>query len=232
MKNDHSLKNGLLTVLFGIAVFLFIISFSIAIPFYCRFFYYAQIGPLGLEEATGYDYATIKAAYDEVLNYLTLPGQPFGTGVFAHTAEGAAHFYDCKILFNLDAIILAVTAAVIITLLILNKKRIITLVKPFGLSAGFYSAVGIFVFFSVLIGLVAIDFDQAFVIFHRIFFPGKDNWTFNSNYDQIIKILPQEFFMNCAILIGTSIILISLTLIIIAVIKKKKATRFTNAPTE
>ena len=49
--------------------------------------------------------------------------------------------------------------------------------------------------------LAALDFDRAFVVFHSIFFPGKDNWRFDPAADQIIEILPQEFFRNCALLI-------------------------------
>ena len=50
-------------------------------------------------------------------------------------------------------------------------------------------------------GLAALDFDRAFVVFHSLFFPGKTNWLFDPRTDEIINILPQEFFMNCALLI-------------------------------
>ena len=54
----------------------------------------------------------------------------------------------------------------------------------------------------LLVGaLAALDFNRAFVAFHVLFFPGKDNWLFDPRTDQIINILPQEFFRNCAILI-------------------------------
>ena len=50
-------------------------------------------------------------------------------------------------------------------------------------------------------GLAALNFDRAFVVFHSIFFPGKDNWMFDWQSDPIILFLPQDFFRNCAILI-------------------------------
>ena len=31
----------------------------------------------------------------------------------------------------------------------------------------------------------------------------KDNWIFDPRYDQIINILPQQFFINCAIVIAS-----------------------------
>lgn len=211
-----------LSVLFGLAVFFFIITFSIGLPIYCRFFYYLQIKPLGLPESTGYDYATIKNAYDQVLNYLTMPNAPFGTGVFKHSTDGAAHFEDCKILFNLNLIVLIVSSIVIFALLLLNKYHIIKLCRPFGFSPAFFSAISIFAVIIIIVLLVAVDFNKAFITFHEIFFAGKDNWTFNPNVDEIITILPQEFFVGCAIFIGAGIIILSLSIIIFQKIKKNR----------
>ena len=215
------MKNRLLTTLFAIAVIIFIITFSISLPIYCRFFYYLQIKPLGIEKITGYDYNTIKTAYDEVLNYLTLPGFEFGTGVFTYTEAGKAHFVDCKGLFNLNIIALLISASVIITLLILNKKKVITLVKTGGFSASFYGGIALLSLFLIIGIFVAIDFDTAFKVFHQIFFPGKDNWMFSSK-DQIIYALPSQFFLNCGILIFSSIIIITTTLITVDIVKKVK----------
>ena len=213
-----------LTVLFGVAVFLFIISFSIGLPIYCRFFYYLHINALNIPEATGYDYATIKHAYDQVLNYLTLPGFEFSAGVFKFSSEGASHFADCKVLFNINLIALLLSSAIIITTLILQKKGIILLSRPFGFSVAFTSAVSVLAIILLLFGIISIDFDKAFVVFHKIFFAGKDNWTFDYRYDEIILALPQEFFMNCAIFIGVGIIALSVGIIVFQVVKRRKKT--------
>lgn len=50
--------------------------------------------------------------------------------------------------------------------------------------------------------LAALDFSRAFTVFHAVFFPGKDNWLFNPATDEIILIMPERFFLNCALLIG------------------------------
>ena len=96
------MKNKIFSVFFGVALFLFIISFSIGLPIYCRFFYYAQINALSLPQQTGYSFEQIKEAYDQVLNYLTLPNQTFSTGVLKFNQSGAEHFKDCKILFDIN----------------------------------------------------------------------------------------------------------------------------------
>ena len=109
-----------------------------------------------------------------------------------------------------------------VVLLVLNRIGVIKLAKPGGLSLSFFAGVGTLVLFATL-GLVAAqDFDTAFRIFHTIFFPGKDNWLFNPYEDPIILFMPQEFFMNCAILICASILIISATMIVVGIIKKNK----------
>ena len=192
------MKNKLLTAIFGVAVFFFIITFSIALPIYCRFFYYLQINALNLPQRTGLSYDAIKFAFDDVMNYLTLPWCEFGTGTLSYTQDGKAHFADCKSLFNLNLIVLLISSSVMITLLVLSKKKKVEFCRPFGMNISFISAISIFVVAGILGLIVSIDFDKAFVVFHHIFFPGKDNWQFTQD-DQIINILPQEFFMSCAI---------------------------------
>lgn len=215
------MKNKILTAIFGVAVFFFIITVSIGLPIYLRFFYYLQIDSLSLPQKTGLSYEEIRTAFDDVMNFLTLPNYPFGTGALSFTEAGKAHFVDCKALFNLNLAVLLISTATIVTLLALSRFKIFSFCRPFGMSVTFISAISIFIVIAMLFGLVAIDFENAFVVFHKIFFPGKDNWQF-TNADEIIKILPQEFFMNCAILIGAGIVLISLSIIIFQLVKKGK----------
>ena len=66
---------------------------------------------------------------------------------------------------------------------------------------GFWAAAGLGAAFLAVGGLAALNFDRAFVIFHSVFFPGKDNWIFDWRTDPIILFLPQDFFRNCAVLI-------------------------------
>lgn len=216
------MKNKVLSTIFGMAVFFLLITAAIALPIYLRFFYYIHINALKLPEETGKSYAEIKAAFDEVMNYLTLPNAKFGTGVFPYTEEGASHFADCKKLFTLNSSVLIVSAIATIILIVLDKCKKITILRPAGLSPAFYSAV-FAVILPLVIGLLtAIDFDKAFVIFHKIFFPGKTNWEFSPVGNAIITVLPQEFFRNCAILIGAGLIIFSVSIIIYQLKKRKK----------
>ncbi len=216
------MKNKLFTALFIVALMLFIITFSIGLPIYLRFFYYIQIDTLNLPEITGYSFEQIKCAYDEVLNYLTLPNRPFGTGVFYYSKEGSSHFADCKKLFNLNLIVLITSGIVLILTFILQKKKIISLCRPFSMHPAFVSAISIFALIFIILIFAMIDFTAVFVVFHLIFFPGKNNWQFDARETEIIKALPEQFFMNCAILIGASILIFCLSIIITQLVKRKK----------
>ena len=196
---------------------------SIGLPIYIRGFYYCQIDTYGLPQRTGYDKETIIEAYDEVLDYLTIPGREFGTGVFPYSEEGKSHFEDCKRLFDLNAWVFLVSAGVVLCLCILSKLRKIKTPRPFGRHFTLTCGASMLGVFGLIGGLAALDFDRAFVIFHKLFFPGKDNWIFFSKKDGIIRILPQEFFMSCGILIVGSILLLSVGMILYGVLEKKKA---------
>ena len=112
--------NKFLTALLCIALVILTLCISIALPIYVRTFYYMQIEDLGLPEVTGYSGEEIKVAYDQVLDYLTLPGKEFGTGVFSHSEEGAAHFADCKVLFRFHAWVLFLSLTVVLILFIMK----------------------------------------------------------------------------------------------------------------
>ena len=215
-------SNKLLSLVFAVAVVIFTITVSIALPIYIRPFYYAHVDLLDMEEEWGLEREYIIEAYDEVLDFLTVEGKEFGTGALPYSEEGKGHFEDCKVLFDLNRNALIISFAVILLLLLLNAIKVIRLAKPWGLGLSFYSGLGTLSLFATLAVVVAQDFSKAFTVFHTIFFPGKDNWLFNPYEDMIILFMPQQFFMNCAILICSSILLISIFFIIRG-IKNKKA---------
>lgn len=213
------MKTKLLSVLCAVCVVFFLLTAAIGLPIYIRPFYYAHIEAFDLPARSGYTAEEIRAAYDEVLDYLTLPGKEFSTGVLPHSVEGKAHFEDCKVLFDLNASILLSSGLVLAVLFFMRKKW-----GPYRIgkhSAPFWAAV-LSVTAPIMIGcLAALDFDRAFVIFHSIFFPGKTNWVFDWYEDPIIRVLPQEFFMDCAILIGVGLITMAVGILVWESRKKK-----------
>ena len=212
----------LVSFIFGLAIMVLVITFSIGLPIYVRPFYYAHIDALDMPDQTGFVKEDIIEAYDEVLDFLTLPGREFGTGKLLHSAEGKGHFEDCKVLFDLNRNAFLIALAVFVVVLILKRYGIVNLTRPCGFDIFFWSGASTLGIFAAIGIIAAQDFSRAFTVFHKIFFPGKDNWLFNPWTDEIILVMPEQFFMNCAILICASIILISLALITVGIILKKK----------
>ena len=215
------MKKKIIPLVFTVTLLLFMLSLSIALPIYCRFFYFAHIKPLGLDHLK-WSVAEIKDAYNELLNYLTLPWCEFGTGVFKYSEDGAAHFADCRALFMLDTAVLLASAIGLIVMIVLKIKKVIPTLSFENRSSVFYAGVLLITIPIVIGGLASINFDVAFEIFHKIFFPGKDNYVFYPSDDQIILVLPVEFFMNCAIFIASGLLLFSLACIVFEIIRTKK----------
>ena len=215
------MKSKLLTGLLGFFIAILIITFSIGLPIYVRPFYYLQIDLLDIPEDSGASREDIITAFNEVMDYLTLPGEEFSTGIFRHSESGKSHFVDCKRLFDLNICAFFISLIGAATLLMLNKRKVFELWRPFGMNVSFFSGAYTLGVFALIGGLAALDFDKAFEIFHHIFFPGKDNWQFNWYYDEIIRILPQDFFMNCAILILTSVILLGIGCVVGGLVERR-----------
>ena len=215
------MRARILSAVFALALILFILTVSIGLPIYIRPFYYAHIEPMGLEAYTGLTAGQLREAYDGILDYLTLPSSPFSCGILPFSAEGEAHFADCRVLFDLNRNVLLMSGGILAVLLLLQRKF-----GPYRLGkrhAAWWAGLLALIAPLVIGALAALDFDRAFVIFHQIFFPGKSNWLFDWRTDPIILALPQEFFRNCAILIGAGLVIFSLSLLIFTGIRDKKA---------
>lgn len=204
----------LLALVTAAATFLLILTASIALPIYIRPFYYAHIEPLELQQRSGFTREEIIEAYDQVLDYLTIPGREFATGAMAHSERGKAHFADCRGLFFLNGGLLLGSAGVLGILALVRKRAGVRRFRLGGRSGAFWGAAAAVILPLVIGALAALDFDRAFVIFHSIFFPGKDNWIFDSRTDQIIRVLPQDFFLHCAMLIGGGVLVFSCTVLL------------------
>ena len=209
------------SVLAFLATPLFFISFAASIPAVFRPFYYACITPLQIEEYSGYDRETIVEAYDDVMEFIW-EGAEFKTGSLAWTEEEKAHFEDCVPLFHLQVILASVLGAYLLVYLILRKKNVLRPAKLGGISSVSYGGM----FTLLLVGgigiFAAVDFDKLFNLFHAVFFPGKENWVFNEHTEEIINILPEEFFAVCAGFIVGLVAIMSIVAVVVGVVNKVK----------
>lgn len=181
---------------------LVILTGAIALPILFRPFFYWHIGPLDLPAQTGLTAAEIKTAYKEMMQYCIGLSDTFSVGVLPFSESGAAHFADVRRLFLLVLWVLAISAALLGASFFFKKRP-----RLGGHTPGFWSTVGLGAGIVIVGGLAALDFDRAFEVFHKLFFPGKNNWMFRSYEDPVIDMLPVEFFRNCAIVIFVLIFL-------------------------
>jgi len=224
-------KNALnhsLTIVFIIMAILFSISAAIFIPIIFRPFYYCSIKLLNIEGQSGYTYSEIKEAFDGVMDFIW-KGKDFYVGVLSYSEEGEAHFKDCIPLFWLDFWVFIISSIYLLTHFILVRLHILEFKIYHGFHPLFYSGI-ITIGLVVVIGIFGlIDFYKLFEAFHKLFFPGKENWEFDEEVDEVIKILPENFFALCAAWIGAHVLIFDISAITYGIKKKRKNKKTANS---
>lgn len=189
----------------------FVMAISIALPIVFRPFYYAHIKAYDLANYSGYTEEQVKEAYDDMLDFCLFGGE-FKTGEMKWSESGKRHFEDVGKLFHIDFIVLAIGAVGIIVTSLIDRGK-----KPFtvkGHTSVYWAAVCTLTLFVMLAVLGSINFSRFFVLFHKVFFPGKTNWIFYPSEDEIINVLPEEYFRNCAIAIVVILVILTVTMIV------------------
>lgn len=181
-------------LLLGILVLIFATALGLGIIHLTDFPYTLGIDALNIEESSGLNREEILINYNAVMDFLS----PFSNAEFDlpslnYSAEGASHFDDCKPIFNGIYLLGALSGVALLILAITKKKTLSSRVLR-------VSAVITVTIPALLSAAVFISFDKTFELFHKIFFDG-DTWLFNPLIDEVINILPADFFMHCAMFI-------------------------------
>lgn len=216
-------KSKRMTVLVSVCLAVWILSTAIAAPILIRPFYYLHIQSLDLPDISGKETAQIKEAYNEIVDYCIGLSDQFSAGNFPFSQEGAQHFQDVRYLFQLDLGLLGLSAVMLGLIWLVCKKRRVSPYRFFGFGPLFWAAASLLTVFAVVSVLACLNFNTAFTVFHKLFFPGKDNWMFSYKTDPIIQVLPQVFFRNCALLILGVVVVLCVVLLCIDLKKRKRA---------
>lgn len=206
-------------ILIGIIFTLFFISIGVIAAVNFRSIYYFDIANLKIEETSGLNTEVIRDNYNALIDY----NSPFFKGALQFPSlpsspEALQHFSEVKNIF-VSLYYIAAIAFILCLIIIIykacKKDRSYLLV----------SAVTVLVV-PIIVGIgCAINFDVAFVVFHKIFFR-NDFWLFNPATDPIITILPDTFFLHALIVIIAVVLLGSLILFLLSRIYKRR--RFSN----
>ena len=178
----------------GIVVCLLIISFSVTLTLNFRPLYYADIQNLHIPELSGREEKDIRSNYDALIDYNSLFNhQPLKFPTCAMSESGRIHFEEVKKIFDFFGWLfvgtLLLTAAAAFYFI---KKHAWLWLRIAGILC---------IALPAFLGLmVAVNWDYVFVTFHQLVF-NNDYWLFDSSTDPIIDILPDGYFMHCAIMI-------------------------------
>lgn len=196
------MKKGLWWMQAGLAVVLTLAVIGISVVGTLAFkpLYYHDMEALDISAYSGYSEEEIRANYDALIDYnmawedgeLAFPTLPM-------SETGKIHFEEVKEIFDLFkylAIVCGILGALGIVFMA-KKKEYRYLKMTAMVSCGLPVVLGI---------LVALFWDKVFVIFHELFF-NNDYWIFDYRTDPIILLLPDEFFMHCALLIFGGVLL-------------------------
>lgn len=209
-------KSTILTdVLIGLVFTLFFISIGVMFTINFRPLYYFEIGFLDIPSFSGFSKQVILENYNALIDYCS----PFFHGdlIFPSltaSSGGLKHFEEVKNIFVFFYYLFPITLITCIIIVIHKGKQqstryllvssITTLVLPIIVGIGTF-----------------LNFDQLFILFHQLFFR-NDLWLFDPSTDPIIEMLPDTFFMHCALFIAGFVVLGSLVLFILYGFSKKR----------
>lgn len=187
-------------ILFGVLGLVFAAGVGLGFIALTGFPYSADIDGLDIVGTSGYDRQTIQENYDAMMDYLNpFSREEWTLPSLAYSESGKSHFEECKTIFNALYIAAAASGAAIIILLCFGRIKKLSYKAAGFVTAGLPLVLGV---------AMAADFNGTFTVFHRLLFD-NDDWIFDPGTDQIINILPAEFFMHCGILIAACILLMA-----------------------
>ncbi len=194
-------------VFLGFVLFLLIVSASVTITLNFRPLYYADIYLLNLTETTGRTYDDIRANYDALIDYNSLFNNETLSFPSCDISEtGRIHFEEVKVIFDIFGKTAIFTLILTIVAFLFIRRR--------GYYLWFKLAGILGIVVPIVLGLmVAINWEYVFITFHHLAFD-NDYWLFDETTDPIITLLPDTFFMHCAIMIFALIFIASILCLI------------------
>lgn len=187
-------------VIFALILTLTVISVSVVVTLAFRPLYYLDISALNIPEQSGYSKEEIRENYDVLIDYnLSFGSDSLEFPSLAMSEPGRIHFEEVRDIFQIFKYMAIAGAALSIGgIVVFARKREYLYLKLTSILAVALPA--------VLGLLVALNWDWAFVAFHHLAFD-NDYWIFDPLTDPVITILPDTFFMHCALMILGCVVL-------------------------
>lgn len=192
--------NFVFHTILALVLTLTIISVSVVFTLAFRPLYYLDISALDISEQSGYSEEEIRENYDVLIDYnMSLGKDKLEFPTLAMSEPGRIHFEEVRDIFNIfkymamAGVVLSIGGIVFC----IRRKEYRYLKLTSILAVALPAVLGL---------LVALNWDWAFVTFHHIAFD-NDYWIFDPLTDPVITILPDTFFMHCALMILGCVVL-------------------------
>lgn len=204
-----------LNLALALVLVLFIISAAVVVTLNFRPLYYFDIDHLHIPDYSGMTREAIVENYDVLIDYNSVLGpKTLEFPTLPMSESGRIHFEEVKVVFNFFEILCMVSGVLAAAGIFYRCRH-----KNSGylLLAGILT-VGIP---AVLAAFIAMNWDRVFVLFHKLVF-NNDYWIFDPAADPVILILPDTFFLHCALLILGLVVLGSAVCLLLYGLLKKK----------
>ena len=209
-----------LSAVAGVSAVLVILGVAIALFFNPAWVAFAQ-GRAAVDLWTGWDVATVRAVTDSVVIEVFL-----GPGTFAQAVGGvpvftpaeAGHMADVRGVVLAFAVVVLVAIVALVAAWVGDRRRV-----------AFWRGVGvgatILAVAVVVVGaFLALFFDVAFEIFHRIFF-AAGSYTFDPRTDRLVQLFPETFWTETSIALAVVVLGISIVVALVARGRRRAAAR-------
>ena len=162
---------------------------------------------------TGYTDAQLRYVTDAIVHDLVWGPPDFAVALPGQAApvlnpNERAHMRDVRGVFAGFYAVALAAAAVLAAAFLLSRRR----AQRASLWRRLSSAGTVIAVVTVVGGGVGmLVFDQAFTLFHEIFFPGG-NWAFDPRVDKLVQIFPDQFWSDTTIGVGVVVVALALGL--------------------
>lgn len=194
-----------LNVIFSICFSIFIITTAINFTVSFKQLYYYDIDKLNIPKLSNLSKDEIKLNYDYLIEYnLSKNVDEFEMPTIKSSNQGKIHFEEVRDIFqNVNKISRICLIISLIGIIIGIKNKDIKILN--------YTSKALIIIPLVLAIPMIINFEDTFVIFHKLMF-SNDYWIFDPRLDPVINILPEEFFFHAGIMILGIVLAVSIIL--------------------
>ncbi|MGL4656656.1 MAG: TIGR01906 family membrane protein [Sarcina sp.] len=191
---------------FALLSFILLICTNILILFNSKFLFRYFSLTNNTAQNLAMPFETLMSEYEKIIIYLRNPLiTKLKFNHFTLSNNGQQHFFEVKMILTY-LFMIACSISIFLIIYLTYKKFFYSKTilhqrtkRNFLICKKYFNSL-LLSLLLILGSFIIIDFNKLFIGFHELFF-NNDLWIFNETTDSIIKILPENYFMLCAVFI-------------------------------